>query len=632
MKVIVVGGGPSGLLAAIEAAKYCEVLVLEKMESFGKKLKITGKGRCNVTSSLPISEFISNVPGNGKFLYSAFQNFTNQDIIELLKEEGVEVKVERGNRIFPVSDKAEDVLNAILRKCKRENVQLKAKQKVTEIIAENGQVVGVKVQNLENNSQEKIWADKVILATGGRSYSVTGSTGDGYILAQKLGHNIIPIKPSLVPLESFDKPTCKMCQGLSLRNVKIEFVDNEKQKQIYEDFGEMLFTHFGISGPTILSGSAHLLRYPNLDEKIAKRQIELRIDLKPALDVEKLDARILRDFEENKNKQLKNSLDKLLPQKIIIPVIMKTGINPEKHVNEITREERKKLCLIIKQFTVLISGFRDIEEAIITSGGIDIKEINPKTMESKIIKGLFFAGEIIDVDAYTGGFNLQIAYSTGVTAGKCKERWFSLDEFLTIQEEAKSEIIVKKSKFISEVFYVETVKKAEETIQEIKKREYSAKHHCYAYRVLEESLVQKMSDDGEPSGTAGGPMLTVLQGKELVNVLVVVTRYFGGILLGTGGLVRAYSDATINAVEKAGSKKMQKGAEILLEIDYSDYESLKHYLKQISGKIILSEYKDSIKVTIQIPISYIDEMINYYQKLPFKIKNQKKLKEKFVDI
>lgn len=418
MRVIIVGGGPAGLMAAIEAAKTDEVIVLEKEETFGKKLKITGKGRCNITSSLPISDFIQNIPGNGKFLYSAFQNFTNEDIIALLKEEKVEVKEERGNRIFPVSDKAEDVLQALLCRCKKEKVILKTKRRVTEILVEEGQVKGVRLENRADKTQEEIWGDKVIIATGGRSYSVTGSTGDGYHLAEKLGHTIIPIKPSLVPLESFDKFTCQQCQGLSLRNVKIQLIEKGKAKPIYEDFGEMLFTHFGVSGPTILSGSAHLLRYPQNEEKMAKKEIELRIDLKPALEEERLEARILRDFEEYKNKQFKNSLDKLLPKKIIEPIIAKTGISPQKPIHEITKEERKRLIAQIKQFTITISGFRNIEEAIVTSGGIDTKEINPKTMESKKVKGLYFAGEVIDVDAYTGGFNLQIAYSTGVTAGK----------------------------------------------------------------------------------------------------------------------------------------------------------------------------------------------------------------------
>lgn len=418
MKVIVVGGGPAGLMSAIEASKENEVVLLEKEETFGKKLKITGKGRCNITSSLDISDFIANIPGNGKFLYSAFQNFTNQDMINLLKQEGVEVKEERGNRIFPVSDKADDVLQALIRRCKKGRVTLKTKSKVTKILEKDGHVSGIQLENTQTGEKEEIYAEKVILATGGRSYSVTGSTGDGYYLAKEIGHNIIPIKPSLVALESFDKLLCKQMQGLSLKNVKIQFAEKEKSKPIYEDFGEMLFTHFGVSGPTILSGSAHLRRYPEIEEKMANRQIELKVDLKPALDEEKLDARILRDFDEYRNKQLKNSLDKLLPQKMICPLILKSGIPLEKTINTITKEERRKLISEIKNFTISISKFRGIEEAIITSGGIDIKEINPKTMESKKVKGLYFAGEIIDVDAYTGGFNLQIAYSTGVTAGR----------------------------------------------------------------------------------------------------------------------------------------------------------------------------------------------------------------------
>lgn len=418
MKVIVVGGGPAGLMSAIEASKENEVVLLEKEETFGKKLKITGKGRCNITSSLDISDFIANIPGNGKFLYSAFQNFTNQDMINLLKQEGVEVKEERGNRIFPVSDKADDVLQALIRRCNKGRVTLKTKSKVTKILEKDGHVSGIQLENTQTGEKEEIYAEKVILATGGRSYSVTGSTGDGYYLAKEIGHNIIPIKPSLVSLESFDKLLCKQMQGLSLKNVKIQFAEKEKSKPIYEDFGEMLFTHFGVSGPTILSGSAHLRRYPEIEEKMANRQIELKVDLKPALDEEKLDARILRDFDEYKNKQLKNSLDKLLPQKMICPLILKSGIPLEKPINTITKEERRKLISEIKNFTISISKFRGIEEAIITSGGIDIKEINPKTMESKKVKGLYFAGEIIDVDAYTGGFNLQIAYSTGVTAGR----------------------------------------------------------------------------------------------------------------------------------------------------------------------------------------------------------------------
>lgn len=411
MKVIVIGGGPAGIMAAITAAENGnKVILLEKMERLGRKLLITGKGRCNITSSLPIEDFIQNTPGNGQFLYSCFKNYTNQDIIEFLKKEGLEVKEERGNRIFPTTDKSIDVLECFKRKLKELKVDIRYNTKVIDIVKREDKLQ-VKTQN---NTYE---AEKVILATGGKSYPLTGSTGDGYKLAQKLGHTITKIKPSLVPLESYDKKICKNLQGLSLRNVKIELKNIENNKTIYEDFGEMLFTHFGISGPTILSSSAHLVRYKNIEELLKNRKIILKIDFKPALSEEKLDERILRDFTELKNKQFKNSLNKLLPQKLIPVIIEKSNINPEKKVNEITKQERKNLVKLLKDFELIISNFRPIEEAIITSGGINIKEINPKTMESKLIEGLYFAGEIIDVDSYTGGFNLQIAYSTGYTAG-----------------------------------------------------------------------------------------------------------------------------------------------------------------------------------------------------------------------
>ena len=410
MRIIVVGGGPAGIIAAIAGAKDAKVILLEKMESLGKKLLITGKGRCNITSSLEMNEFINNIPGNGKFLYSAFQNFTNKDIIELLKQEGVEVKEERGNRIFPKSDSAKDVLNALISRAKKAGVEIKTNQEVTEILQKDGKVYGVKTAN--GTVYE---CDKVILATGGKSYPMTGSTGSGYQMAKKLGHTITKIKPSLVPLTCFEQEMCKNMQGLSLRNVEIQILD--KNKMIYSDFGEMLFTHYGVSGPTILSGSAHLVRYKNVEELLDKREIKLRIDLKPALTEEKLDDRILRDFSEQKNKMYKNSLDKLLPQKMIPQIIKISKIPPEKPVNEITKKERTELVNIIKNFELTIKGFRPIEEAIITSGGVNIKEVNPKTMESKIVQGLYFAGEILDVDAYTGGFNLQIAYSTGYVAG-----------------------------------------------------------------------------------------------------------------------------------------------------------------------------------------------------------------------
>lgn len=431
MKVVVIGGGPAGIMSAISAKNSGnDVILIEKMNSLGKKLLITGKGRCNITSSLNINEFIQNIPGNGRFLYSAFQNFTNEDIINLLKKHNVNVKEERGNRIFPVSDKSKDVLDAFYEELKNLNVKIYTNSTVNQIIVKDGSVTGV--EYTFNNNKYTINADKVILATGGKSYPTTGSTGDGYEMAKKLGHTITEIKPSLIPVVANEnsaiekinlgnyknsKELCKSLQGLSLKNVKIQFEDIEKNKVIYNDFGEMLFTHFGISGPTILSSSAHIIRYKNINELLKQGKIILKIDLKPALSNEKLDARILRDFEKEKNKLFRNSLDELLPQKLIDPVIHLSEINPNKKVNEISKKERMQLLKILKEFCITISGFRPVEEAIITAGGVNIKEINPKTMQSKLINNLYFAGEIIDVDAYTGGFNLQIAYSTGVTAG-----------------------------------------------------------------------------------------------------------------------------------------------------------------------------------------------------------------------
>lgn len=442
MKVVIIGGGPAGMMAGISAARSGnEVIILEKMNMLGRKLLITGKGRCNITSSLDMSEFIQNVPGNGRFLFSCFEQFTNKDIIDLMEKHGVKVKEERGNRIFPVSDKSMDVLNAFLDELKSLKVKLVTGAKVERIVTKkaeiesNGEKV-VGVEFVKDGSKFMENADKVILATGGNSYQATGSTGDGYKMAKELGHTITNIVPSLVPivannirdLEKNNKSVyqskytnslelCKALQGLSLKNVKIKFEDIEKNKVIYEDFGEMIFTHFGVSGPTILSGSAHLLRYKNVNELLKCGKIALKIDLKPALTMEKLDSRVLRDFEKEKNKSFKNSLDNLLPQKLIEPIIVLSGINENKKVNEITKQERVTLVNLLKNFGVVITDFRPINEAIVTSGGISIKEINPKTMESKLVEGLFFAGEIIDVDAYTGGFNLQIAYSTGFVAG-----------------------------------------------------------------------------------------------------------------------------------------------------------------------------------------------------------------------
>lgn len=445
MKVVVIGGGPAGMMSAVSAARSGnEVVILEKMNTLGRKLLITGKGRCNITSSLDMSEFIQNVPGNGRFLYSCFERFTNKDIIELMEKHGVKVKEERGNRIFPVSDKSMDVLNAFLEELKQLKVKIVTNAKVQSIITDNinnneslNEIKHVSgVEYIKDGKKQVEKADKVILATGGNSYQATGSTGDGYEIARKLGHTVTKIVPSLVPLEANNSASletankavsmsrynnslslCKALQGLSLRNVGIKLEDIEKNKTIYDDFGEMLFTHFGISGPTILSGSAHLLRYKNVDELLKCGKVVLKIDLKPALSEEKLDARILRDFERDKNKFFKNSLNDLLPQKLIDPVVELSGIDGNKKVNEVTKQERLGLVKLLKNFAVTVKGFRPINEAIVTSGGISIKEINPKSMESKLVDGLFFAGEVIDVDAYTGGFNLQIAYSTGFVAG-----------------------------------------------------------------------------------------------------------------------------------------------------------------------------------------------------------------------
>ena len=430
LKVVIIGGGPAGMMSAITAAERGNnVILFEKMKTLGRKLLITGKGRCNITSSIDIKDFIQNVPGNGKFLYSSFQNYTNRDIIDFLNKQGVKVKEERGNRMFPVSDKSKSVLDAFINKLNELKVDIRVNSRVTKIEVQDGKVVGIRYNN---NILEK--ADKIIIATGGLSYPATGSTGDGYKIVQELGHNITKIKPSLVPIIVADKNIetqesikkskyrdsinlCKELQGLTLKNVSIKIINNDNKKIIYEDFGEMIFTHFGVSGPIILSGSAHLLRYKNVEELFNKGSIKLIIDLKPALTYEKLDSRVLRDFNAEKNKLFRNALDNLLPKKLIEPVIELSGINENKRVNEITKEERKEIIKILKEFTITLKAFRSIDDAIITAGGVDIKQINPKTMESKLVKGLFFAGEIIDVDAYTGGFNLQIAYSTGYTAG-----------------------------------------------------------------------------------------------------------------------------------------------------------------------------------------------------------------------
>ena len=410
MNVIVIGGGAAGMMAAIMSARNGnKVIILEKMRSLGRKLSITGKGRCNITNATNMDNFIKNVPGNGRFLYSAFSKFTNQDTINFFNEIGVKTKVERGDRVFPVSDSAMEVIDKLKKELDKRKVKVIVNSKVERILVENSKVVGVKT------ADSTYLCDKVILATGGKSYPTTGSTGDGYKIAEMLGHTVVKPKASLVPIELYEKEIVEL-QGLSLKNVSIKIKDG--QKLVYEDLGEMLFTHFGVSGPIILSSSAHLLRVKNVDEKLKNKEIVLEIDLKPALTTEKLETRIQRDFEKYTRKQYKNSLNDLLPGKMINYIIKKSHIPEEKQTDQITKEERRKLAEILKKLEFKIKGFRPIDEAIITAGGIDIKEINSSTMESKLVNGLFFAGEIIDVDAYTGGFNLQIAYSTGFLAGK----------------------------------------------------------------------------------------------------------------------------------------------------------------------------------------------------------------------
>lgn len=403
-KVVVIGAGPGGILAAGKASQRGhDVTLLEKNDRIGKKILISGKGRCNITNDTDIEGLIENIPGNGNFLYSAFYTFSNQDLIEFLKEYGLETKIERGGRVFPVSDNAKDVNAALLRFLNIAGVNLKLNSPVHEILASEDKIKGVVLKD-----GSKILCDSVVLASGGASYPGTGSTGDGYTMAKKLGHTIIDLKPSLVPLIT-EEGWVKELQGLSLKNISITLL-NKAGKKIYTDFGEMLFTHFGVSGPVILSASRHILDYEY-------RNVKLVIDLKPALTEDKLDERVQRDFEKYSRKQFKNSLDELLPQKMIPVIIKLSGIDPEKFVNQIRKEERKSLVKLLKNLTITINGSRPIKDAIVTAGGVSTDEINPSTMESKLIEGLYFAGEVIDVDAYTGGFNLTIAFSTGYLAG-----------------------------------------------------------------------------------------------------------------------------------------------------------------------------------------------------------------------
>lgn len=405
-RVIVVGAGAAGLMASgVAGERGLSVTLIERNEKNARKVMITGKGRCNVTNNCTmINDLIANVPNNGRFLYSAFSRFMPGDTIEFFEDMGVPLKVERGNRVFPASDRASDIVDA-LSAFSRDAGVTRITGRVKSLLIEDGAVRGVSLENGESYE-----ADSVIIATGGKSYPQTGSTGDGYLLARQAGHTVTEIKPSLVPLvchEGF----CMDLQGLSLRNVNISVVDSENYKEIYRDFGEMLFTHFGVSGPVILSASCHM-------KDMKPRKYEIHIDLKPALSHEQLDRRIQRDFLENSNKNFINALDALLPKKLVPVIVRLTGIKPSAKVNQITREMRGKLVNILKDLKVTVLGFRPIEEAIVTCGGISVREIDPKTMESKLCKGLFFAGEVIDVDAYTGGFNLQIAFSTGRLAGE----------------------------------------------------------------------------------------------------------------------------------------------------------------------------------------------------------------------
>ncbi len=403
-RVIVVGGGPAGMMAAgVAAERGRRVMLIEQNERLGRKLAITGKGRCNLTNACDdVEELIANVTTNRNFLYSAFYGFTNMDTMSFFEKLGVPLKVERGNRVFPVSDQSKDIVDAMRKFLIENNVEL-VRDRVDDILSENGAVTGVVTQK-----RGTIPGDRVILATGGMSYQKTGSTGDGYTWAENLGHEITDIRPSLVPLQVAEKWVEEL-SGLSLKNIGIK-VYNEKNKMIYSDFGEMLFAHFGLTGPVILSASAHMR---NMD----REKYRIRLDLKPALNEEQLDHRLCRDFQKNNNRDFCNSLGELLPGRLIPIVIEQSGIDPRKKTNSVTTGERRRLLELCKGMEFHVTDFCSIEQAVITSGGVQVKEVNPSTMESKLVSGLFFAGEILDVDAYTGGFNLQIAFSTGHLAG-----------------------------------------------------------------------------------------------------------------------------------------------------------------------------------------------------------------------
>lgn len=402
-KVIVIGAGPAGMMAAISAAENHEVILLEGNERIGKKLFITGKGRCNVTNAKDISEFFDFIPGNPHFLYSALYTYTNIDVMNFFENAGVKLKVERGSRVFPNSDKSSDIISGLSRGLNEALVDLRLHSKVKDVIFNNNKIEAV---ILENGS--KVKGDYFIITTGGKSYPLTGSTGIGFDLAKKMGHTIVEPKPSLVPIE-IEESWVRELQGLSLRNIELKIKNKKNSKVVYSGQGEMLFTHFGISGPLVLSGSRFI--------KDGER-FEISLDLKPALEEKQLDLRIQKDFKKNLNKDFKNSLDELLPKKLIPVIIELSGIDENKKVNSITKEERRTLLNLLKNLTFTVKGLRDIAEAIVTAGGVSTKEIDPSTMQSKIVDNLYFAGEVIDVDAFTGGYNVQIALSTGYLAGK----------------------------------------------------------------------------------------------------------------------------------------------------------------------------------------------------------------------
>lgn len=408
-KVIVVGGGAAGMMAAYAAAENGHsVTLLEQNEKLGKKLFITGKGRCNLTNASDMEQVFANVMSNRKFLYSAFYSYDNMQVISFFETNGMPVKTERGNRVFPVSDHSSDVIAALSRALSKQNVKVLLHTKVKELLVEEALEGKQKVTGVELSDHTKMQADAVIVATGGLSYPSTGSTGDGYRMAEQTGHKMVTLTPALVPFET-KEAWVKDLQGLSLRNVTVSICSGKKK--LYEDFGEMLFTHFGVSGPLVLSASG------SIRPREFEKELSMYIDLKPALDQEQLDHRILREFDEMKNKQFKNALVHLLPAKMIPVMIALSGIDPETKVNEISRGQRQHLLELFKKFPLTITGLRDFKEAIITKGGISVKDVNPSTMESKRVEGLYFCGEVLDLDALTGGYNLQIAWSTGHLAG-----------------------------------------------------------------------------------------------------------------------------------------------------------------------------------------------------------------------